>query len=70
MTMKYDNDYGIQALYRVAAEGVYKERGFSTIRRDFVADPMLKNPPKEFVLDTTFMVSVGGFEPPPHGPKP
>lgn len=61
--MKYDNEHGIEALYRVATEGQYQEHGFSTVRRDFVADPQLINPPREFVLDTTFLVQVAGIEP-------
>ena len=61
--MRYDTEHGIQALYQIAAEGQYQEHGFSTIRRDFVADPMLINPPREFVLDTTFLVRVAGIEP-------
>ena len=53
--MRYDNEHGIQALYQIAAEHPYQEHWFSTVRRDFVADPMLKNPPRKFQLDTTFM---------------
>ena len=63
MIMKYDNELGIEALYRVAAEDQYREHWYSTIRRDFVADPLLKNPPREFVLDTTFLVQAPGVEP-------
>jgi hypothetical protein len=68
--MRYDNEHGIQALYNIAAEYPYQEHWFSTIRRDFVADPMLQKPKSEFKMDTTFVVSVEGFEPSPHGPKP
>lgn len=68
--MKYDNELGIEALYCVAAEVVYQEHGYSTVRRDFVPDPMLINPPREFVPDTTLMVSDERFELPLHGPKP
>ena len=52
--MRFDNEHGIEALYRVAAEGVYQEHWFSTIRRDFVIDPQLINPKREFCLDTTW----------------
>ena len=52
--MRYDNEHGIQALYAIAAECPYREHWFSTIRRDFVADPMLIKPKSEFKLDTTW----------------
>jgi hypothetical protein len=53
--MRFDTEHGIQELYRVAAQHPYREHWFSTVRRDFVADPQLKNPPREFQLDTTFV---------------
>jgi hypothetical protein len=53
--MRFNNEHGIQELYRVAAEYPYQEHLFSTVRRDFVVDPMLKNPKSEFRLDTTFV---------------
>jgi len=53
--MRFDTEHGIQELYRVAARHPYQEHWFSTVRRDFVADSMLKNPPREFQLDTTFV---------------
>ena len=67
--MRFDTEHGIQALYRVAAEGEYRESWFSTVRRDFVADPQLINPPREFKLDTIWCehpesnrdASSGGF---------
>lgn len=68
--MRFDTEHGIEALYRMAAEGVYQEHWFSTVRRDFVADTQLINPPREFKLDTTLMVSDERFELPLHGPKP
>ena len=52
--MRFDNEHGIEALYQVAAEWVYQEHWFSTIRRDFVIDPQLINPLREFKLDTTW----------------
>ena len=52
--MRFDIEHGIEALYQVAAEGVYQEHKFSTIRRDFVIDPQLINPSREFCLDTTW----------------
>jgi hypothetical protein len=52
--MRFDTEHGIQELYR-AAQGQYCEHWYSTVRRDFVAEPMLKNPKSEFRLDTTFM---------------
>ena len=52
--MRFDTEHGIQALYETA-QGEYREHWFSTVRRDFVADSQLKNPPREFQLDTTFM---------------
>jgi hypothetical protein len=52
--MRFDNEHGIEALYQVAAEGVYQEHRFSTIRRGFVIDPMLIKPKSEFCLDTTW----------------
>ena len=52
--MRFDTEHGIQALYQ-AAQGQYIEHWFSTVRRDFVADPMLKNPEREFKLDTTLL---------------
>jgi len=54
--MRFDTEHGIQELYR-AAQGEYREHWFSTVRRDFVADPMLKNPKSEFRLDTIFMAN-------------
>ena len=54
--MRFDTEHGIEALYQVAAEGVYQEHKFSTIRRDFVIDSQLINPPREFKLDTTFLI--------------
>ena len=53
--MKFDTEHGIQALYQ-AAQGQYTEHWFSTVRRDFVIDPQLINPPREFKLDTTFLI--------------
>ena len=53
--MKFDTEHGIQALQQVAADGVYQEHWFSTIHRDFVIDPQLINPPREFCLDTTLL---------------
>ena len=53
--MKFDTEHSIQALYR-AAQGQYAEHWFSTVRRDFVADPQLINLPREFKLDTTFLI--------------
>lgn len=61
--MRFDTEHGIQALYRVAAEGQYQEHGLSTVRRDFVPDPQLINPPREFVPDTIFLVQAPGVEP-------
>jgi len=52
--MRFDTEHGIQALYQ-AAQGQYTEHWFSTVCRDFVADPRLINPPREFKLDTTLM---------------
>jgi hypothetical protein len=60
--MRFDTEHGIQALYE-AAQGQYRENWFSTVRRDFVADPMLINPPREFKLDTTFVVSNSLLDP-------
>ena len=53
--MRFDTEHGIQELYRVAAQHPYREHWYSTVRRDFVADPMLKNPKSQFRLDTTLM---------------
>jgi hypothetical protein len=61
--MRFDTEHGIQALYQVAAEGEYYEHWFSTVRRDFVADTMLKNPKREFKLDTTFVLSKSLLDP-------
>ncbi len=52
--MKFDTDHGINALHRVAAQYPYREHKFSTIRRDFVADPLLSVVKSEFKLDTTW----------------
>jgi len=60
--MRFDTENGIQALYE-AAQGQYTEHWFSTVRRDFVADPQLINPKREFKLDTTFMVSNSSLDP-------
>ena len=60
--MKFDTEHGIQELYR-AAQGHYTEHWFSTVRRDFVADPRLINPPRTFRLDTTFLVSNSLLDP-------
>ena len=54
IAMRYDTEHGIEELYRIAAEGQYQEHRFSTIRRDFVIDPMLVKPKTEFRLDTTW----------------
>ena len=53
--MRFDTEHGIQALYE-AAQGQYAEHWFSTVRRDFVIDPQLINPKREFKLDTTFLI--------------
>ena len=55
--MRFDTEHGIQELYRVATEYPYQEHRFSTIRRDFVADPMLQKPKSEFRLDTTLLAN-------------
>ena len=60
--MRFDTEHGIQELYR-AAQGEYREHWFSTVRRDFVIDPMLTNPPREFRLDTIFMISDSSLDP-------
>jgi len=60
--MRFDTEHGIQALYEVA-QGQYTEHWFSTVHRDFVADPMLINPSREFRLDTIFMVSNSSLDP-------
>jgi hypothetical protein len=52
--MRFDNEHGIEVLYQVAAKGVYQEHWFSTVRRDFVIDPQLITPSREFCLDTTW----------------
>jgi len=51
--MRFDTEHGIEELYK-AAQGQYREHWFSTVRRDFVIDPMLINPKREFKLDTTW----------------
>ena len=61
--MRFDNEHGIQELYRVAAQYPYQEHWFSTVRRDFVADPQLINPKREFKLDTIFMISNSSLDP-------
>jgi hypothetical protein len=38
------------------AQGDYQQRFYSTTTREFTLDTMLINPPKEFELDTTFVV--------------
>jgi hypothetical protein len=53
--MKFDTEHGIQALYK-EAQGQYREHWFSTVLRDFVIDPQLINPQREFRLDTTFLI--------------
>ena len=45
------------------AQGVYQQRFYSTITRKFTLNEMLINPPKEFTLDTTFMVPPPGSDP-------
>ena len=52
--MRFNNDYHLQELYDIAAQLPYKENKFSTIRRNFVVDPMLIKPKSEFRLDTTW----------------
>ena len=52
--MRFDNEHGIEELYRIAAERPYQEHKFSTIRRGFAIDPMLVKPKSEFRLDTTW----------------
>ena len=46
------------------AQGSYQQRFYSTITRKFTLNEMLINPPKEFTLDTTFVVHPDGLEPP------
>ena len=58
--MKFDTEHGIQALYK-EAQGQYTEHWFSTVRRDFVIDPQLINPSREFKLDTTFLMVPRGW---------
>ena len=60
--MRFDTEHGIQALYETA-QGQYREHWFSTVLRDFVADPRLKNPPREFRLDTTFVIPDSSLDP-------
>ena len=48
----------------LAAQGPYQQRFYSTITREFALNTMLINPPKEFKLDTIFMVHPDGLEPP------
>ena len=60
--MRFDIEHGIQALYETA-QGQYTEHRFSTVRRDFAIDPVLINPPREFRLDTIFMVSNSSLDP-------
>jgi hypothetical protein len=60
--MRFDTEHGIQALYETA-QGQYTEHWFSTVRRDFVEDPMLINPKREFKLDTTFVVPDSSLDP-------
>jgi len=38
------------------AQGDYQQRFYSTTTRKFTLDTMLINPPKEFELNTTFVV--------------
>ena len=52
--MGYHNELGIQELYNVAAKYTYQEHRFSTVRRDFVLNPLLVKPQHEFKLDTTW----------------
>ena len=52
--MKFNNDHYLKELYEIAAQYAYKENRFSTVRRDFVVDPMLTAPKSEFQLDTTW----------------
>ena len=56
-------DEAMIPLYR-EAQGVYQQRFYSTTTRKFTLNEMLINPPKEFKLDTTFMVHPDGLEPP------
>ena len=48
-------DDAMQYLYQ-AAQGLYQQRFYSTVTREFTLDHMLVNPQKEFRLDTTFAV--------------
>ena len=55
-------DEAMIPLYQ-AAQGVYQQRFYSTVTREFTLDKMLINPVKEFTLDTTFMVPPPGSDP-------
>ncbi len=55
-------DEAMMSLYQ-AAQGPYQQRFYSTITREFALNTMLINPPKEFTLDTTFMVPPPGSDP-------
>ena len=55
-------DEAMIPLYQ-AAQGVYQQRFYSTVTREFALDRMLINPVKEFTLDTTFMVPPPGSDP-------
>ena len=55
-------DEAMIPLYQ-AAQGVYQQRFYSTVTRKFTPDEMLINPPKEFKLDTTFVVPPPGSDP-------
>ena len=55
-------DDAMLSLYQ-AAQGVYQQRFYSTVVREFTLDAMLIKPRSEFQLDTTFMVSPPGSDP-------
>ena len=55
-------DEAMMSLYQ-QAQGVYQQRFYSTITREFTLNEMLINPRKEFKLDTTFVVPPPGSDP-------
>ena len=55
-------DQAMIPLYQ-QAQGLYQQRFYSTVTREFTLNAMLINPKKEFQLDTTFMVSPPGSDP-------
>jgi hypothetical protein len=55
-------DHAILSLYQ-ATQGVYQQQVYSTVAREFIADPMLKPQSKKFMPDPLLKSQAKEFKP-------